>query len=43
MKKAYIHLQVLEDLKKELEDEAKQKGLSLNSYVITILLGRKKK
>lgn len=42
MNKTYIHIQVLEDLKKELEDEAKQKGLSLNSYIVTILLERKK-
>lgn len=30
------------DLKKELEKEAQQKGLSYNSYVIMILKTRKK-
>ena len=42
MKKVYLHIQVLKELKQELEDEAKQKGLSLNAYIITILIGRDK-
>ena len=41
MDKTYIHLQVLTALKEQLEEEAKQKGLSLNAYLITILLERK--
>ena len=42
MKKTYLHIQVEEDLKKKLEDEAKQKGLSLNSYVRMLLIERGK-
>ena len=41
--KKYIHLRVDEKLKFELMNEAKAKDLSLNSYVKTILLERKKK
>lgn len=40
--KKYIHLQVDEDVKSQLINEAKEKGLSLNSYVRMIILGRKK-
>ena len=42
MEWVYVHLRVLRKLKKELRDEAKQKGLSLNSYIITILTNRRK-
>jgi predicted HicB family RNase H-like nuclease len=42
MKKTYIHLQVEEDFKKQLENEAKQKGLSLNAYVRMLLIERGK-
>ena len=41
--KKYIHLRVDEKLKQELMNEAKTKDLSLNSYIKTILLERKKK
>ena len=41
--KKYIHLRVDEKLKLELLNEAKTKDLSLNSYIKTILLERKKK
>lgn len=42
MKKTYIHLQVEEDLKNQLEIESKQKGLSLNAYVRMLLIERGK-
>lgn len=41
--KKYIHLRVDEKLKFELVNEAKAKDLSLNSYIKTILLERRKK
>lgn len=41
--KKYIHLRVDEKLKSELLNEAKTKDLSLNSYIKTILIERKKK
>ena len=40
-KKIYIHLQVEEALKNDLLKEANEKGLSLNSYIRMIILGRK--
>jgi predicted HicB family RNase H-like nuclease len=40
--KKYIHLQVAEEIKEQLINEARQKGLSLNSYIRMIILGRKK-
>lgn len=42
MKKAYIHLQVEEELKKQLENEAKEKHLSLNAYIRILLYERGK-
>lgn len=42
MKKKYIHVQVEEELKNKLVDEAKQKGLSLNSYIRMLLIERGK-
>lgn len=42
MKKSLIHIQVDEDLKKELENEAEEKGISLNGYIRMILLEREK-
>lgn len=37
-----IHILVDNDLKKELQSEAKQKGLSLNAYIRMILIERSK-
>lgn len=37
-----IHLRLDEELKKQLEEEAKAKGLSLNSYVRMLLIERRK-
>ena len=42
MKKTLIHIQVDEDLKKELENEALKNGISLNGYIRMILLARDK-
>lgn len=42
MKKEYIHVRVPKELKKQLEDEAKQKGISLNAYLCIIIDKRKK-
>lgn len=42
MKKTMIHIQVDEDFKKELENEARKKGISLNGYIRMILLTREK-
>lgn len=42
MKKTMIHIQVDEDFKKELENEARKKGISLNGYIRMILLTRDK-
>lgn len=42
MKKTLIHIQVDEDFKKELENEAREKGISLNGYIRMILLAREK-
>ena len=37
-----IHILIYESLKEELQQEAKEKGLTLNSYIRMLLLGRKK-
>lgn len=42
MKKILTSLYILPELKQKLEKEAKEKGLSFNSYVIMILMERKK-
>ena len=42
MKKTLIHIQVDEDLKKELENEALKNGISLNGNIRMILLARDK-
>lgn len=42
MNKKYIHFLVEAELKDELEKEAKQKGLSLNSYIRMLLIERVK-
>ena len=43
MNKVYIHFLVEKDLKRELEKEAKELGLSLNAYLRLTLIGRDKK
>ena len=40
--KKYIHIQIDDKLKKELENESREKGLSLNSYIRMILIERGK-
>lgn len=40
--KIYIHFQVEKEIKKQLVNEAKEKGLSLNSYIRMILIERGK-
>ena len=42
MKECYIHVRINEDWKKQLKQEAKEKGLSLNSYLRLIISERKK-
>ena len=42
MNKTYIHFQVDENMKKELEKEANEKGLSLNAYIRMLLIERNK-
>lgn len=37
-----LHITIDEDLKKQLEEEAKSKGLSLNAYIRMLLIERKK-
>lgn len=37
-----IHVKIDESLKKQLEEEAKAKGLSLNAYVRMLLIERNK-
>ena len=37
-----IHVKIDEILKKQLEEEAKAKGLSLNAYIRMLLIERKK-
>lgn len=41
-KKLYVHVQLSEELKKQLEQEAKESELSLNAYIRTILIKRNK-
>lgn len=41
-KNIYVHMYITEELKKELEKEAKEKQLSLASYIRLILIDRKK-
>ena len=42
MKDKVLHITVDKDLKKQLNDEAKAKGLSLNAYIRMILIERDK-
>ena len=42
MKKELTSLYISPELKQELSKEAKEKGLSLNSYITMILMERKK-
>ena len=42
MDKKLFSLYITDQLKQELAEEAKQKGLSLNSYIIMLLLQRSK-
>jgi predicted HicB family RNase H-like nuclease len=37
-----LHIKIDDDLKKQLEQEAREKGLSLNSYVRMLLIERGK-
>lgn len=37
-----LHITIDENLKKQLEEEAKSKGLSLNAYIRMLLIERKK-
>ena len=37
-----IHIRIDEEVKKELEQEAKNKGLTLNAYVRMLLIERNK-
>ena len=36
-----IHIKVDDDLKKQLQSEASEKGLSLSSYIRLIVIGRR--
>lgn len=40
--KKYVHVLLNDDLKKKLVEEANEMSLSLNAYIITILLRRDK-
>ena len=42
MEKKNVHILLDDDLKKQLEDESKKKGLSLNSYIRMLLIERGK-
>ena len=42
MKKHWIHIVISEDLKNKLQEEAKEKNISLNAYIRLILSSRKK-
>ena len=42
MKKNAIHIIISDDLKKQLEKEARSKEISLNGYIRMILVERKK-
>jgi len=37
-----LHIKIDDNLKRELEEEARQKGLSLNAYVRMLLIERGK-
>ena len=37
-----LHITIDDELKKELQREAKEKGLSLNAYIRMLLIERKK-
>lgn len=37
-----LHIRIDEDIKKELEEEAKKIGLSLTAYIRMLLIERKK-
>ena len=37
-----LHITINEELKKQLEEEAKLKGLTLNAYIRMLLIERKK-
>ena len=37
-----IHIKIDNELKKQLEKESKEKGLSLNAYIRMLLIERKK-
>ena len=37
-----IHIKINDELKRQLEKEAKEKGLSLNGYIRMLLIERKK-
>lgn len=37
-----LHIKIDDDLKKQLEQEAKEKGLSLNAYIRMLLIERNK-
>ena len=37
-----LHIKIDDDLKNQLDEEAKSKGLSLNAYIRMILIERRK-
>lgn len=37
-----LHIKIDDDLKRQLEEEAKAKGLSLNAYIRMLLIERNK-
>lgn len=37
-----LHIKIDDDLKRQLEEEAKTKGLSLNAYIRMLLIERNK-
>ncbi len=37
-----LYVRITDDLKKQLQDEAKEKGLSLSAYIRMILIERNK-
>lgn len=37
-----LHIKIDDDLKRKLEEEARQKGLSLNAYIRMLLIERGK-
>lgn len=40
--KVYIHLSIYEKIRDELKEEAKNKGMTLNSYINLIISERRK-